>query len=79
MSASSSNSSDKASSSQETSDNGFLEILSAQQSLFVQTESILSTIAEKEPGADGLVSFEPNTIRSLKDIFTNLKVRHEEP
>lgn len=74
--ASSSSSSEKASSSKSSSsDNGFLEILSAQEALFVQTDNILSTLATKEPGADGMISLEPKTTRSLKDIFGNLKVR----
>lgn len=55
-------------------DPGFLEILSAQQQLFRQTEGVLNALVDKKPAEDGLVCFEPSTISSLKELFSNLKV-----
>jgi hypothetical protein len=51
-----------------------MEILSAQETLFAQTDGLLSTLVGKEPGEDGQVSFDPKTIRSMKELFGNLKV-----
>ena len=63
------------SSSSADSGNGFMEILSAQEALFAQTDALLMTLVSKEPGEDGQVSFEHKTIRSMKDLFGNLKVQ----
>lgn len=56
-------------------DNSFADILKAQETLFAQTDGILTTIISRPPGEDGQVSFEPKKLETLKEIFTNLKVR----
>lgn len=54
---------------------GFIEILTAQEALFTQTESILLNLTDRAPGPDGMVSLDPKNLQALKDIVLNLKVR----
>lgn len=57
------------------SENGFLDILAAQESFFNQIDSIMSALGSKEANEDGLVSLEPKYIKTLQDVVGNMKVR----
>lgn len=59
----------------QTKDDGFIEILTAQETLFSQTEGILSSLTDRAPGPDGQVSLDPKNLQALKEIVLNLKAR----
>lgn len=56
-------------------EDGFIQILRAQEELFTQTENILSSLTDRAPGPDGMVSMDPKNLGALKEIVLNLKVR----
>lgn len=58
------------------SENGFLDILAAQESFFTQIDSIMAALGTKETNAEGLVTLEPKYIKTLQDIVGNMKVRN---
>ena len=58
------------------SENGFLDILAAQESFFTQIDSIMTALGTKETNAEGLVTLEPKYIKTLQDIVGNMKVRN---
>lgn len=61
----------------QSNDDGFIEILTAQETLFTQTEGILSSLTDRAPGPDGQVSLDPKNLQALKEIVLNLKARIE--